>query len=93
MINIARPKAPGEAKLQITDSLVWSEIDSDPSTIIVFSHTQAVTNGLRVSVFTGQKTILYNGYAVFAQVSVDSSLPNALKNLKTYLDQISIKSI
>lgn len=93
MINIVRLKTPEEARLQITDGLVWSEIDSNPHIIIVFSHTQSVKNGLIVSVFTGQKTILYNGYAVFAQVSVDSSLPNALKNLKTYLDQISIKSI
>jgi hypothetical protein len=93
MINIVRLKAPEEARLQTTDSLVWSEIDSDPNTIIIFSHTQAAANGLRVSVFTAQKTILHNGYAVFAQVSIDSSLPNALKTLKTYLDQISIKGI
>lgn len=95
MIDIARSnvKENEQARLQITEGLVWSEIDSDPNTIMVFSHSQVVANGVRVSVFTGQKMILHNGYAVFAQVSVDSSLPNALKKLKTYLDQIGIKSI
>jgi hypothetical protein len=91
MIELVRSRL--EATAQVTDMLVWSEIDKDPNTIIVFSHSQIVVNGERLSIFTGQKTILHGGYAVFAQVSVDSSRPNVLKELKDFLDSIGIESI
>lgn len=76
-----------------SDELLWLEDQRDPNSVIMLAQMRSLIGDERDDVFSARKLIFYRGYLLFVNVVVDSSKPDALRTVQSYLSAIAIESI
>ena len=76
-----------------TNELLWIEEQEDPNSVTLLAQMQSQLDGKKVDVISARKLLFYKGYLLFANIVVDSSKPDALRDLKTYLAAIAVEDI
>lgn len=79
--------------MKTIDELIWLEQRTDPNSVVTLAHMCSELDAELVASFSARKVIYHDGYLVFVNVYVDSSLPEALSTTKSYLDALTINSI
>ena len=75
------------------EELLWFEEQTDLNSVIILGQTRIQLADKKLDLFAARKLIYYNGYLVFSEIAVDSSKPDALKQLRNYLSAIAIEKI
>lgn len=86
-------EANSPISMKITEELVWLEQQQDPQSAVIMAHFRQEIDGELETVFSARKLIFHKGYLISVNVVVDSSKPEALKNLKDHLKAIRVVSI
>ncbi|MDP3070636.1 MAG: hypothetical protein Q8N18_10120 [Opitutaceae bacterium] len=73
--------------------LIWLEDQKEMNSVIVMAQMRSQLGDDRDDVFSARKIIYHKGYLVFANVVVDSSKPDALSEIRSYLSAIKVESI
>jgi hypothetical protein len=88
-----RIEAGSPVATKTTDELIWFEDQTDPNELVALAHMRSEIEGVPETIFSARKFLYHNGYLVVANVYVDSSSPDALRTIRTYLDALNIVSI
>jgi hypothetical protein len=78
---------------KIHNELLWLEKQDDPSSATVLSLLSTNREGKILDRFSARKVMYHNGFMLFANVVVDANKPDALNEIRNYLNYLRVLSV
>jgi hypothetical protein len=78
---------------EIQNDLVWIEKQDDPSTATILCHINANREGQIIEHLSARKVMYHNGFMMFANVVVEANKPDALNEIRNYLNSLHLLSV
>ena len=87
-----RFRVHSEFLVKFTNQLSWFDADNSENSVSILSHLRGERDGILLSEFILRKLMFFDGYLVFVDIHVNSSLPNTLQDIKQWASAIEIIS-